>query len=116
MRQVIDNLLSNAFKYTHTGRIQVTAGLDAQQPNADHCRVRVSVKDTGIGIPQEKLPHLFDSFTRFHESYKGQKYDGVGLGLHIVKQLLVLMGGNIRVLSQVDKGSEFIVTFNFDKI
>lgn len=116
VRQIIDNLLSNAFKYTLKGRIQVTAGIDDHQPNKDQYRVRVSVKDTGIGIPEAQLPYIFDPFTRFHEFYKGQIYDGVGLGLHIAQKLAVLMGGQIRVLSQIDKGSEFIVTFNLDKI
>ena len=112
----MDNLLSNAFKYTQKGSIQVTAGPDDYQPHTDQYRVRVSVKDTGIGIPEEQLPYIFDPFTRFHEFYKGQIYDGVGLGLYIAQKLAILMGGDIRASSQVDKGSEFIATFNLDKI
>ena len=116
VRQVIDNLLDNAVKYTQEGQIKVTAGLDDNQPNKDQYRLRVLVQDSGIGIPEEKLPYVFEPFTRFHEFYKGQKYEGVGLGLYIVKQLVTLMGGQVSVSSQVDRGSEFIIYFNFDKV
>jgi len=116
VRQIIDNVLSNASKYTSQGQITLTAGVEDHQSNKNQYRVRVSVKDTGIGIPENKLPFIFDPFTRAHEFGKGQTYDGLGLGLHIAKKLAVLMGGDIRVLSQVNKGSEFIVTFNCDKI
>jgi len=116
VRQIIDNLLTNAVKYTQQGEIKVMAGLDEQQDLQDKYSLKVSVKDTGFGIPAEKLPYIFESFTRFHESYGGKLYEGVGLGLHIVKGLTSLMGGEIRVFSEVGKGSEFIVTFNFDKV
>jgi len=116
IRQIIDNLLSNAVKYTLQGEIKVSAVPDDRPSSPDKYRAEISVKDTGFGIPAEKLPYIFDSFTRFHEFYKGQTYDGVGLGLNIVKKQVDLLGGRIRVLSEVDKGSEFILTLDFDKV
>jgi len=115
VRQIIDNLLNNAVKYTLKGQIDLTVRFDQQPSDQGKHRLEISVKDTGFGISAEQLPYIFDSFTRFHEFYKGQTYDGVGLGLHIVKKLVDLMGGQIRVLSQIDQGSEFIVTLNLDK-
>lgn len=116
VQQVVDNLLSNAVKYTERGEIQVTVECDEAPPDKDTYRARVSVKDTGIGIPAEKLPYVFDPFTRFHEFYKGKAFDGVGLGLHIVQELVRLMGGSVSVSSEVNKGSEFRFTLNFTKI
>ena len=115
VKQIIDNLLSNAEKYTEQGEIKITVKPDDIQPDEKKYRVRVSVKDTGIGIPAEKLPYIFDPFSRFHEFYKGKTFEGTGLGLHIVQGLVRFMGGDIRVASEVGKGSEFIVTFNFGK-
>jgi len=116
IRQIVDNLLSNATKYTLQGQIHVTIRPGEGQPDEGKCRVEISVKDTGFGISNEQMPNIFNSFTRFHEFYKGQTIEGVGLGLHIIKKLVDLMGGQIRVLSEVDRGSEFIVTLDFDKI
>jgi PAS domain S-box-containing protein len=116
VQQIIDNLLNNAVKYTLQGQILVTVRTDQQPSDQGRYRVEISVKDTGFGIPGDKLPYIFDSFTRFHEFYKGKTYDGLGLGLHIVKKMTALMGAEIRVSSQIDRGSEFIVTFNFDKV
>jgi two-component system, sensor histidine kinase and response regulator len=115
IKQIVENILNNAVKYTEHGEIKVTVEPDAQQPDEDKYRVRISVKDTGVGIPAEKLPYIFDPFSRFHEFYKGKTVKGVGLGLRIVLGLVRLMGGDIRVASEVGKGSEFIVTLNFDK-
>jgi PAS domain S-box-containing protein len=116
VRQIIENLLSNAVKYTEHGEIELTVKLDDEQPDENKYRIRISIKDTGIGIPQEKLPYIFDPFSRFHEFYKGKSIKGTGMGLHIVEDLVRLMGGDIHVTSDVGKGSEFIVTFNFDKV
>jgi two-component system, chemotaxis family, CheB/CheR fusion protein len=116
VQRVIDNLLSNAVKYTEQGTIKVTVHCDTEPSDNDKKRVRISVKDTGFGINAEALPNIFDSFSRFHEFYKGETYTGAGLGLHIVKNLVSLMGGEIRVSSEVGKGSEFIVTLNFDTV
>jgi PAS domain S-box-containing protein len=116
VQQIIENLLSNAVKYTEHGEIKLTVKPDDEQPDEKKYRVKISVKDTGIGIPEEKLPFIFDPFSRFHEFYKGKSIKGTGMGLHIVEDLVRLMGGEIHITSNVDKGSEFIITLNFDKV
>ncbi|MBF0503512.1 MAG: PAS domain S-box protein [Candidatus Omnitrophica bacterium] len=115
VQQIIDNLLSNAVKYTPQGQIKVTVAPYPEPSQSDQYRVRVSVKDTGIGIPADKLPFIFESFTRFHEFYEGKAYDGVGLGLYFVKKIVSLLGGDILALSEIGRGSEFILTLKFDK-
>lgn len=115
VRKIVDNLLSNAVKYTERGEIKLTIEPDARQPDNDKYRVDVSVKDTGFGIPAKDLAYIFNPFARFHEFYKGRTYEGVGLGLHIVQELVRLMGGSVSVASEVDKGTEFRVALTFDK-
>lgn len=116
VKQIVENLLNNAVNYTEYGEIKMTAKRVDIRPDEKKIRIRISVKDTGIGIPSEKLPHIFDPFSRFHEFYKGKSFKGTGMGLYIVKELVRLMGGEIHATSEVGKGSEFIVFFNFDKI
>lgn len=116
IHQIIDGLLSNAVKYTESGKITVIVKPDHEKTDEKKYRVWISVNDTGIGIPEEKLPFIFDPFSRFHEFYKGNAIKGTGMGLHIVEELVRLMGGDISVTSDVGKGSEFIVTLNFDKV
>ena len=112
--QILANLIGNAVKYTDKGEIIVKIDGDQQGCSPGKCRIRLSVKDTGLGIPQDKLPRLFDAFTRFHEFEGGKARGGEGLGLYIVKTLVDLMKGKISVTSEVGKGSEFIVTLDFD--
>jgi signal transduction histidine kinase len=109
-------LLNNAVKYTEHGEILLTVTSDDTQPDQEKCGIKISVKDTGIGIPAEKLPYIFDPFSRFHEFYKGKSIKGTGMGLTIVKVLVRLMGGDIQATSEPGKGSEFRVTLNFDKV
>ncbi len=116
VQQILDNLLNNSVKYTEHGEILLTVTSDNTQPDQGKCGIRISVKDTGIGIPAEKLPYIFDPFSRFHEFYKGKSIKGMGMGLTIVKVLVRLMGGDIRATSEPGKGSEFRVTLNFDKV
>ena len=116
LRQVIINLVGNAIKFTHTGTIQVLVEPDthANRPGA----LLFSVRDTGIGIPQDKLEAVFESFTQADASTTRQ-YGGTGLGLAICKRLVVLMGGDISVSSVLGKGSAFVFTTQFqvpDKI
>ncbi len=102
LRQILTNLVGNAIKFTTRGEIRLTASLDL-----DHCRLHCAVTDTGIGIPRDKLPDLFASFTQVDASTT-RKYGGTGLGLAISHQLCRLMGGHgIRVASEVGRGSEF---------
>jgi|GEM_PF-6675701 signal transduction histidine kinase len=104
IRQVVTNLVGNAIKFTWTGRVVVAVECASQ--DAEIARIRVSVIDTGIGIPKEKLSSLFQKFSQADASTTRQ-YGGTGLGLAISKQLVELMGGSIGVTSQVGEGSTF---------
>ena len=99
--KIVLNLLSNAFKFTFEGEIAVSlrqAGEFAE----------LSVRDTGTGIPENALPHLFDSFYRV-EGAQGRTFEGSGIGLSLVKQLVDLHGGSVRAESVYGRGSCFIV-------
>ena len=109
LRQILTNLMSNAIKFTHQGAITLSASLT---PVGEKQVLTAKVKDTGIGIPPEKIPTLFDTFTQVDASTT-RHYGGTGLGLAIVKQLCELMGGAISVKSEVGKGSEFAFTLTF---
>mgnify|MGYP002147579695 CR=1 FL=1 len=99
--RIVLNLLSNAFKYTLRGAIRLTLRRDG-----DHAEL--AVQDTGIGIPESELPHLFERFHRV-ESARGRSLEGSGIGLALVSELLQLHGGTIRVRSQEGAGSTFTV-------
>ncbi|MFP4299218.1 MAG: ATP-binding protein [Spirulinaceae cyanobacterium] len=111
LRQILINLISNAIKFTHQGTITLSASLTSV---AQKRLLTARVKDTGIGIPPEKIPTLFDTFTQVDASTT-RHYGGTGLGLAIVKQLCELMGGAISVQSEVGKGSEFTFTLTFQQ-
>jgi CheY-like chemotaxis protein len=99
-------LISNAVKFTHSGSIQVKCSAEREQKGT--CWVRIEVIDTGVGIPQEKLSTIFESFSQADASVT-RKYGGTGLGLTIVKQLVELQDGRITVSSVENEGSTFIV-------
>jgi signal transduction histidine kinase len=101
LKVVIKNLLNNAVKFTHTGEITVGA-----RPGEGG--VEIYVSDTGVGIPPDQQSMIFDAF-RQGSTANVRGLTGVGLGLHIVKRLLDLLGGTIRVESEVGKGSTFRV-------
>ena len=109
LRQILTNLVGNAIKFTENGEIIIKANVT--QNDDDTLIFIASVCDTGIGIPEDKIDNLFESFTQV-DSSTTRKYGGTGLGLAISKKLCELMRGNIRVLSKVDGGScfEFTVT------
>ena len=106
LNQILINLISNAVKFTHHGSIKIDCTLDRQQKGM--CWIRIEVKDTGVGIPSEKLNTIFESFSQADASVT-RKYGGSGLGLTIVKQLVELQDGKITVRSEEHVGSTFIV-------
>ena len=112
LRQVLLNLAGNALKFTHEGEISVRAGL-VTETDADVV-VRFSVKDTGIGIASEKQPRMFEKFTQADASTT-RRYGGTGLGLAISKRLVELMGGEIGLVSEEGRGSEFWFTVRLAK-
>ena len=91
MRQCLINLIGNAIKFTETGHVYVN--ITAEYHDGD-THIRFDVEDTGIGIPEEKLPLIFESFTQA-DSATTLKYGGTGLGLAITQQLVGLLGGSI---------------------
>lgn len=103
MEQIMINLLENAIRYTEKGSITLAARLECKN-------VKIIISDTGIGIPEKELPHIFDRFHRVEKS-RSREYGGSGLGLAIVKHLIELQGGTIDALSIVGKGSSFQITF-----
>jgi CheY-like chemotaxis protein len=111
LRQILNNLLSNAFKFTEEGEIKVV--INKASLSEAGMMLRLSVSDTGIGIPNDKINSLFESFHQL-DSSTTRKYGGTGLGLSIVKKLVELMGGTIRVESELGKGSSFIFELPFE--
>ena len=107
IRQILVNLLSNAVKFTEKGEVNVWVKTVSRKRK--HCVIQFSVKDTGIGIPPEKIPVLFDAFTQA-DSSTTRKYGGTGLGLAISKRLTEMLGGKIWVESTVGKGTVFHFT------
>jgi signal transduction histidine kinase len=101
---VVQNLVNNAIKFTEHGEIQV-AVRHLREKNS----VEIEVKDTGIGIPKEALPAIFDKFRQVDNS-STRSYGGVGLGLHIVKVYTEALGGSVAVASQPGEGSTFTLS------
>jgi len=112
VRQVLSNLISNAAKFTERGEIEVH--VSRQSETEKEVRVRISVRDTGIGLSQKTLPLIFKAFTQADGSTT-RKYGGTGLGLAISKQLVEIMKGKIGVESQVGSGSTFWFDLPFEK-
>ena len=107
LKQVLLNLLSNAVKFTETGSVRLIAHV--KQLTDSGAEIYFAVADTGIGIPSEKIPLIFDSFTQA-DAETTRKYGGSGLGLSICKELVWKMGGQLQVRSQPGKGSLFYFT------
>ncbi len=112
INQILVNLVSNAIKFTSKGKI--TIQITKVTETAEAIRVRFNISDTGIGIPIENQDKIFQSFTQSN-SDTTRKYGGTGLGLSIVKSIVELLGGSIRVESEVDKGSHFCIELNLEK-
>jgi PAS domain S-box-containing protein len=105
--KIVFNLLSNAFKYTFKGKITVSL-------YAQNNQVILDVQDTGVGIPEKELPHMFERFHRV-QHVTGRTHEGTGIGLSLTKELVRLHGGTISVESREGKGSIFRVAIPFGK-
>ncbi len=112
LRQIMINLTGNAIKFTNEGEIAVRLSLESE--NEENIFIRISVRDTGIGIPKDKIGDLFKQFTQVDAS-NTRKFGGTGLGLAISKQLTEAMGGEIGVVSEEGVGSEFWATICFSR-
>ncbi len=110
LNQVLTNLISNGIKFTEKGSVVISVQPEKKSKNSDY--IHFSVKDTGIGIAQNKLTKIFESFEQ-EDISTSTKYGGTGLGLAISKQLVELMGGELQVKSTVGEGSEFYFTIPF---
>ena len=111
LRQVLSNLVSNAIKFTATGEIEVRAeaSTEAREGDPDGLELSFSVRDSGIGIPEEKKSRLFQSFSQI-DSSTARRYGGTGLGLAISQRLCAMMGGRMWVESEFGKGTTFFFT------
>lgn len=108
LRQVLVNLLSNAVKFSENGEITITLDSEPDPEAEGHARLRIAVRDQGIGITPEALANLFTRFTQADAS-STRRFGGSGLGLSISRELTRMMGGDISVWSQADEGSEFTI-------
>lgn len=111
LSQIINNLVNNAIKFTNQGSVELNVSL--VDTNERCSMIKFCIKDTGIGIPQNKLSTIFDMFTQAGDDIT-RKYGGTGLGLSIAKKLVDLQGGIIKVDSEVDKGTTFCFSLPFD--
>ncbi|MCO4781473.1 MAG: response regulator [Candidatus Cloacimonetes bacterium] len=113
LNQVITNLVGNATKFTHQGSITIKASKQVSCPNS--CTVLFEIIDTGIGIAKSKLGSIFNSYTQASESTT-REYGGTGLGTTISKEIVELMGGEIWIESELEKGSnfKFLIEFAID--
>lgn len=113
LRQVLINLIGNAIKFTQKGSVSIKIVSEYKRNNS--VDLKISVKDTGIGIPENQRKTIFESF-RQAEGQNIRTFGGTGLGLSITKHLIDLMEGEISVKSEIDKGSEFIILLKNVKI
>jgi hypothetical protein len=107
LQQVLLNLAGNAIKFTERGEVVVSAQLVAQE--AGTLSIAFAIRDTGIGISAEQCEHIFDGFSQA-EASTARRYGGTGLGLAISQRLVQLMGGTLRVVSELGHGSVFDFT------
>lgn len=105
--KIVFNLLSNAFKFTFAGEIEISLSKVGES-------AELTVRDSGTGIPEQDLPHLFERFYRV-KGAQGRSFEGSGIGLALVQELAKLHGGSARVQSELNRGSTFTVTIPFGK-
>lgn len=112
MKRIFINLISNAIKFTDSGFIKFTVSMQRNLVEQRKVVVKFSVCDSGGGIPEDKRHLIYDPFTKLVSSNKGL-YKGLGLGLHIVKQFVHDLGGDIQLKSEIGKGSTFVIFLPF---
>ena len=108
VKHILQNLIDNAMKFTSKGQVTISATIGQEATDRRRPWVEFKVADTGVGIPEEHLPFIFDKF-RQADSSETRPYGGTGMGLYIVKQFTELLGGTLEVESQPGKGSTFTV-------
>ncbi len=113
LKQVLINLVSNALKFTSTGFVHLN--VTSRELGEGYAEINVSIKDSGVGMPQEKITKVFDNFSQADSSIT-REYGGTGLGLSISKTIVEMMGGKISVVSVVDKGTTFNFNVNMKKV
>lgn len=109
LRQVLNNLIGNAIKFTESGGVKVY--VYKREDSGDTLKLEFIIEDTGIGIPADKMGYLFEPFTQLHSELT-KKLGGTGLGLSIVKNLVELMGGTVNATSKLGDGTMFIFSIN----
>jgi PAS domain S-box-containing protein len=114
LRQILFNLVGNAMKFTEYGSITVSVSLQHTGSGPEKARLLFVVSDTGIGIPAEKLDHIFEPFTQVDGSSM-RRHQGTGLGLGIVKRLIGLLGGSMSMVSELGKGTDIYLSIPFDR-
>jgi len=107
LEEILQNLIGNAYKFTPDGKIEIVV-----KNLKDKRRVEFVVADTGLGIEEKDLGKIFEEFHQLKEAHTGH-FDGFGLGLNIVKKYLDLMQGDIRVNSQIERGTTFTFTLPY---
>lgn len=113
LKQIIANLVTNAYKFTEEGEIRVTAFL--KQKIEDTYLLDISIKDTGIGISEEKKEMIFEEFSQENSGIE-KKYGGSGLGLSITQRLTKLLNGDVKLNTELGEGSEFIISIPVIKL
>jgi PAS domain S-box-containing protein len=113
LRQVLTNLLSNAVKFTHSGEVEIT--VSAEHLDFKDYLIKFNVRDTGLGIPKDKIDRLFKPFSQV-DSSTTRSFGGTGLGLVISKKIVELMGGDIGVNSVEGKGSNFFFSIRVESV
>ncbi|MBW6491435.1 MAG: response regulator [Lentimicrobium sp.] len=112
LKQILNNLVSNAVKYTIKGKIGIKA--EIENGSFDKKWLTISIKDTGIGIPSENLNEIFDEYVRVHTETSARWVIGTGLGLPVTKKLIESLGGSIKVNSKVGQGTEFLFSLPYE--
>ena len=110
LNQCLVNLISNAIKFTESGHVHIIASCSRERGNS---HIKFDIKDTGIGIPEDKIDKIFKSFTQADES-NTRKFGGTGLGLSITSQLVKLLGGEVSVKSEPGRGSTFTLKLSME--